>query len=531
LKRQLVLVLLLALAAGEVRSAGPPLVESLDLRGVRAYGRDQVLRIVRVGLHQPLRRTPEAIAATLETRYHDDGYPAATVTARYDENTQRLEVVADEGRIAQVVMEGLSQGAARTALRAAHVDTGIVLRAADVDAAFDRLDAASDGALRRGESRVETTPEGARLVLTPVRSRLRLTPLFGGHDIHPVNPWTRVDGLSVPFGGKVTLFDLSSYDHLEAYAAGFYATSARRLRYAVGVARPFGPDRLLTVGYERHDLTDTDDLYRSFDLAGAAGTAIYFEAFANYFRRRGDEAYLFLRPSPWAQVGLAFRNDRYASLPVATGSTDPNEPVAPGAMRSLIATLRLDPGGVLRDRGDETPSHLQRSLYGTRDAPQPVRLEVSLETSDPGVFGGDFDFRRLVVHAAGHSAFGSRVTVDMRGFLGLSGGTLPPQKRFVLGGVGSLRGYPDRTVSGDRFEQVTTEVRLDTGRWLPRLAAFYDGGEVWNDGDGGGWKSSVGLGAQWPKASLLFVRVDVARPLGDPTLSGLRTLVRLQIPF
>ncbi len=398
-------------------------------------------------------------------------------------------------------------------------------------AAFDRLDSASDGALRPGESRVEETPEGARLILTPSRSRLRVSPLFGGRDIHPVYPWTRVDGLSVPLGGKLTLFDLSSYNHLEAYAVGFYATSAETLRYALGVSRPFGPDRLLTVGYERHDLTDTDDLYRSFDLSGAPGTAIYFEAFANYFRRRGDEAYLFLRPWSWAQVGVSFRSDRYESLSVSTGSTDPNDPIAAGEMRSLVATLRLDPGGVLRDRADEMSSHLQRSLHGTRETPQPVRLEVSLEASGPHVLGGDFDFKRLLADVRGHAALGPRAAVDARGLLGLSGGTLPPQKRFVLGGVGTLRGYPDRSFAGDRFGQLTAELRLDTGRWLPRLIAFYDGGEAWNDGRGEGWKSSAGFGAQWPAAAPLFVRVDIARPLGDSSRSAFRSLVRLQIPF
>jgi Omp85 superfamily domain len=531
LERPLALALLLALTAGAARSSGSPVVEGLDLPGVRAYDADQVLRIVRVHLHQALRRPPEAIAATLETRYHDDGYPAASVAARYDETTRHLVLEAAEGRLAEVAFEGLSPGAARTALRAAAMETGRVLRDDDVVAAFDRLEAASDGALRPGESRVEETPEGARVVLTPLRSRWRLSPLFGGRDVHPVYPWNRVDGLSVPFGGKLTVFDLSSYDHLEVYAVGFYATSARALRYALGAARPFGPRRLLTVGYERHDLTDSDDLYRSFDLTGAPGTAIYFEAFADYFRRRGDEAYAFLHPTPWAQIGVTFRNDRYESLAVATGSRDPNGSIAAGTMRSLVTTLRLDPGGVFQQRADEASSHLQRSLYGTREAPRPVRLEASLEASGPGVLGGDFDFRRLLADVRGHAGLGSRAAVDVRGFVGVSRGTLPPQKRFELGGVGTLRGYPDRTFSGDGLGQVTTELRLDTGRRLPRLIAFYDGGEVWNDAHGGGWKSSAGIGAQWPAASPLFLRVDVARPLGDPGRSAFRGLVRLQIPF
>jgi Omp85 superfamily domain len=532
LSRKIGLALSLAAALAEAAPAADgQRVESIELRGVHAYGEERVQRIVRVRPHEPLRRSPEAIAATLETRYHDDGYPAATVTARYDADSGRLVLVADEGRLAEVAFEGLSPRAARNAGRAVHLDTGKVLREDDILEAFDRLESASDGALRFGESRVEETPDGARLVLAPRRSRLRLSPLFGGQDLHPVYPWNRVDGLSIPFGGELTVFDLASFNHLEVYGVGFYATSADTVRYVLGADRPVGPNRLVTVGYEHHDLTDTDDLYRSFDLSGAGGTAIYFEKFANYFRRRGDEAYLFLRASSWGQIGMTFRSDRYDSLPVTTGSSDPNEPVTQGQMRSLVATLRIDPGGLLLDRSSERSSHLRRSLYGTREAPSQVRLEASLEMAGPGVFGGDFDFRRLVAGLRGRVALGSRAAIDARGVLGLSGGTLPVQKRFVLGGVGTLRGYPDRSFSGDRLGQITTELRVDTGRWLPRVIGYYDGGEAWSDGDGEGWKSSAGLGVQWPATTPVFVRIDLARPLGDAGRSDLRSLFRLQIPF
>jgi hypothetical protein len=527
------LALGLAVAAagrGEDRP-GASVVKAVDLEGIHAYQRDQVLRIVRVQPDRPLGRPPEASAQTLETRDHDDGYPAATVAARYDEASGRLSLVAEEGVLAEVVFEGLSSRAAATAARVADLKPGRVLRDIDVIDAFDRLWTASDGALGPGDDRVEAAPDGARLVLAPTTSRLRLSPLFGGNDLHPVYPWTRVDGLTLPLGGDLTVYDLASYDHLRVYAAGFYATSAGKLRYVVGASKPFGPERLVTVGYEHHDLTDTDDLYRSYDLAGAAGTGIYFETFASYFRRQGDEGYLFARVLPWVQAGVSVRSDRYDSLAVTTGSQDANDPITPGEMRSVIVTLSVDPDGAAPSRSDARSFHLQRSLYGARPAPLRIRLGARLEMSGPGVLGGDFDFRRFVADVRGHAPLGSRAALDARGLLGLSSGTLPLQKLFALGGVGTLRGYPNRSFVGDRLGQVTGELRVDPGRWIPRGIAFYDGGEIWSDGAGDGWKSSIGLGLQWPADAPLFVRVDVARPVGDPSLSGVQTLVRLQIPF
>lgn len=519
------LALALTWAPAPDPSPDGPTIDAVELRGVDAYGLDQVLQIVRIRPPQALRRSPEAVASTLETRYHDDGYPAAAVAGSYDPASRHLVLTATEGRLAETVFEGLSPRAAARATEVVALAPGRVLRDEDIRAAFDRLETASDGALRYGESRVEATTPGARLVLTPARSRARLTPLFGGGDLHPVYPWTRVDGLTLPLGGELTLFDLARYDHLRVYAAGFYATSAEKLRYVAGATRPFGP---VSVGYEHHDLTDTDDLHRSFDLAGAGGTAIYFEAFANYFRRRGDEAYVFLRLSGSAQVGVAFRSDRYDSLSVTTGSSDPNPAITPGEMRSFVATVRLGPGGLFPDGDAERRSLLQRSLYGTRErVRRHVRGEATFETTP----GGDFDFRRFVGNVRGYLGLGPRGALDARILAGLSGGTLPIQKRFVLGGVGSLRGYPDRTFTGDRMVQATLEARADPGRRLPRLIAFYDGGRVWDPGAAADWKSSVGLGVQWPASGAFFLRADFARPVGEAGETGVRSLFRLQIPF
>lgn len=523
------LALTLTCALAAVPASDGPTVDGIELRGVEAYGLEQVLRIVRIRPPQALRRSPEAIASTLATRYHDDGYPAASVNASYDPDSRRLILTAREGRLAQVVCEGLSARAAQQAVRAIDLAPGRVVRDVDIVDAFDRLEAASGGALRHGESRVETTPEGVRLVLSPTRSRARLVPLLGGRDLRPVYPWTRVDGLNIPLGGELTLFDLARYEHLRVYAAAFYGTSSEKARYVAGATRPVGP---VTLGYEHHDLTDTDDLYRSFDIGGARGAAVYFEAFANYFRRRGDEAYVFLRISSSTHVGVAYRSDRYDSLPVTTGSSDLNLPVTPGEMRSLLATVRFDPAGLFVDGDDERRSYLQRSVYGTREPPRRhVRGEATFETASPGSLGGDFDFRRFTGNVRGHMGLGARAAVDLRALLGLSGGTLPIQKLFVLGGVGTLRGYPDRSFSGDGMAQVTTEARFDTGRWLPRLIAFYDGGEAWTSGAGTGWKSSAGFGAQWPPSGALFLRADFAYPVGEAGDAKLRSLFRLQIPF
>jgi hypothetical protein len=333
-------------------------------------------------------------------------------------------------------------------------------------------------------------------------------------------------------GGDLALFDLGAYNHARAYAVASYGFASGTVRYALGALRPLGGGGRTTVGYEFHDLTATDDLHRAQGLDEAPGSVIAFERSADYFRRLGHEAYLFVRLADRLQVGLAWRSDRYGSLAVETGSSDPNPPVAEGLMRSAIASARFSTGRVFPDREDERRSFLQRDLFNAfREPPPGLRGEATFEWASPGTLGGDFAFRRLLVSLRGRAG-GSRLSVDARGILGFTWGDPPEQKRLSLGGFGRLRGYPFAALPGADVALGTVECRLDAARALPRLIAFYDGGIAWGTGaTDGAFKHSLGVGLKWPAEAPFFVRVDFARALGDPSVRGARTLARLQLPF
>lgn len=534
---RLLVVLLLALAPAEMFAADPvaaPVVQAVEITGVAAYRRNEVLHIVRLREGGALRRDPATVAQSLETRYHDDGYPAARATASYDAARQTLILEVDEGRLAATVIEGLPDRATARALQAAQLRPGAVLRRQDIAAAFDRIEAASGGALREGEYRLEAAPDGVRLLLRPERSRIRLTPLIGAGDLRTSRRYNRVDGLNLALGVQVIVLDAAAYNHFRAYAIGDYGWGSAKLRHAVGASRPLGTAGRLTLGYEHHDLTDTDDLFRASGLEEARGTAIVLQQYTDYFRRRGGEAYIFARVTRHAQVGVAGRSDDYRSLPVATDSDRPNPPVPEGHMRSLVATARFSSAEDLYPtKVSERASFLQRSLYGlSREPPHAFRAEATLETASPDTLGGDFDFRRLIANLRGHVALSRRTALDSRVILGLSSGAVPLPKRFSLGGVGTLRGYPTKAFPGENIAVATAEWRFDPGRLLPRLAVFYDGGVAWTRGHGGqGWKSAFGAGLKWPASASLFLRVDLARAVGDPAETRVRALVRLQVPF
>jgi len=529
--------LILVLLAGRVSAQEPepesPRLVAIDAPGAMAFTAQQIRNILRLKLDAPLFRDPTAIARSLEIRYQDEGYPAARVSGAFDPATGTLTLSVDEGRLLEVTVKGLEGGAAAQAVRAAGLQPGGVLRSADIDVAFGRLEEASAGALTPGSYALERDAEGGvRLSLEPmIERRVKVSPRFSLN--RASGRINRVDGFAFPIGAEITIRDRRAYNHTVAYGVPAYGWSSHDWRYAVGVSRPFGPGGPVTLGYEYHDMTDSDDLFRLVGVDEARGASVSTEIGREFFKRQGHEAYAFARLSKKAQLGVTFRSDDYTSLPVTNGSSEANPEIDAGLSRSLIGTLRFSSAGPLFERrSTERHSLLQRSLYGLfHEVPRQLRSEATFEWASADTLGGDFSFRRLLVNTRYHLPLGPRHDIEARLLLGVAGGETPRQKRLALGGTGTLRGYAFKAFTGDSMALTTLEYSVKPGRQIPRLSAFYDGGQMWRNAPDERWKSDVGIGLRWPPNSDLFVRVDFARAVFDKDETRIRTLGRLQIPF
>jgi hypothetical protein len=351
--------------------------------------------------------------------------------------------------------------------------------------------------------------------------------------------YNRVDGLNPGLRTSFVLTDPASYDDLGIYAQASYALAAEKPRFALGSRRSFAHERF-TVGYEFHDLTDNDDNFRGSPLHGAETPALFFSSFQDYFRRRGHEAYSFVRLNRAAQFGITWRLDDYGSLPLTTdgnlvfsATPRPNPSVDEGRMRSWIATARWTSAGDLFGSVEsERESYLLRSLYGTALAgPQALRAEATFETASTG--GGDFEFQRLIADVRGHRRLGGSA-VALRLLLGLTGGAPPLQKRFALGGRGTLRGYSVKEFPGENMAVANLEWEAKPASFpRPGLTLFYDGGRTWGGLETSeGWKSGAGVAFEWALSGFNLLRIDVGTRLG-PTDGHhrLTVLARLRMPF
>ena len=518
-------------------------VRDITVQGSQAYDRAAVQKIIRLKPGDRMWRDAAAVAQSLETRYHVQGFPAARVTGSYDPATGVLDLGVDEGRLLAVHVDGLHGAAARHALEVMGLETGKTLRDRDVTKALHRLEKASDGSIEVDPEKaytVERLPEGGELTvhLRPVRGQVgfRIGSSGAGDYLN------RVDGLTPWAGVEGTLNDLGSFNHLHAYGRIGYGFASKDTRFVVGALRPFGPERLVTLGYEFHDLADSDDLFRLIGFEETPSWIITSEQVKDYYRRRGHEAYGFLRLGHRAQLGLTWRSDELSSLAVNSDgillldrTPFPNQQIDDGTLRSGIVTLRWanrpDLFGDSRRR--EREAFLVRNLYDTRMEPgQDARVDMSLEWADPDTLGGDFSFHRFIGNARVSRDLTPTHSLRARVLLGFAGGDVPLPRRFFLGGMGTLRGRENKVFGGDNAALASLEWAVRLPSPFPGLVAFYDGGSAWDQGADRAWKSDLGAGIEWPAGRGFFLRADVGFPLQrEEWEPAARFTWRLRLPF
>jgi hypothetical protein len=527
-------------AAPAAAAEEPPVIREIVLEGVTGFERPAILKGARLKEGQRLRRDLDEIAAAVRAFYDGHCYMAVQATAAFDPALGRLTLAVDEGRLAEVVIEGIEGAAAEQARELLDLPPGRPLREKDLRAAIERLERGSGGAFRtRREGRgyvVERTPDGVRLRLQLESSPARLALRPKGPDLAPF--YNRVEGFAPGLAVDATLFDRTSFHHTNVYGRVSYGFASEAARYALGVRRPFGPGEGLVLGYEYHDLTDTDDVFRRDSVEEPRrGRSWHFSILEDYYRRRGHEAYAFLRLSPRLHVGLTGRLDDFESLPVEADDRiflvrrepRPNPPVDEGRIRSLILTGRWAASDALyADSASERDSYLVRNPFGgPYERTQRTRLDATVEAAS-----GDVSFRRAIVHLRGTRDLSPRVALDVRGLAGFTSGDPPPQRRFALGGAGTLRGYALKEFPGDHIALGSVELSYQTLSRLPTLRAFYDAGAAWGGAPGRGFRHDAGVGLEWPGGGRGYLRADLAfalRPSPGQDRARLHALVR--VPF
>ena len=556
-----------AAAAAQDPPAAPqppaPDVRSITITGAKELSPAVVRAEAGVREGAPLGATTDDIARRIRRAYRDEGYTFATATVEFDADTGALTIAIDEGRIDGVSFEGVESRLARMFADEFALRAGDVFNSRRARHALDVLLAQTRGAVRAsriysdtptdtGELRRRGTFDivdrgGQRILLVGLREQagqFRLVPDFGERE----DWFSSVDGANPSLGMGIAVFDRDRFNH--AFIAGHlsYKFAAERAGYALGFERPlFGMPKLY-VGAELHDLTATDDHWQVSSSEASEAAVFVRRSFRDYYRRKGAQVNATLRLHPQLEALFAWRGEQHDPLSVRTDFSvwrddeafPLNRPAAPGRLNSIVVGASFDGRGFDRESLEATyRRHQLETPFGERlnglddgSKPDPVwRVDWTSEISDPGAFGGDFDFRRHIVTARGRAAITEHEVVAARAIGGWSNGVLPPQRQFSIGGIGSVHGYDFKAQTGDTLALLNVEYEVGWRGGL-KAVAFFDAGRVTSrptlttpSPADAGWLKGVGFGV-----GIADIRVDFGYRTDDIP-GSLQVLLRLGRSF
>jgi hypothetical protein len=286
------------------------------------------------------------------------------------------------------------------------------------------------------------------------------------------------------------------------------------------IVQPFHPrDRVLLKlsGYAQTSHTDQTGIGTDENTLAA----LFLKAdYRDYYRREGGFGSLIGYGWSWLRLEGGYRVDDYFSMKANAKWTLPrgdlaeNPPVDEGTMRSVFGRLTL---------GDE--------LH---------HVDMAYERCGETIVGGSFEFEQLTAQFRTRLRMAPRRYLDLRVKGGSNfRGELPQQKHYIVGGLGTVRGYdyqsllvldPDvergeedhKPLGGERILLANLEYVFGIGRKVDMVVLF-DAGTAWEtrtqDVSIRDMKSSTGLGIQFGDGKLRF---NVAQKLEgggfDPVL-------------
>ena len=516
-----VLAVCSAAAAGspQDRAAPPPqpVLRELRLDGATIFTRDDVLWLLKLREGSPLPEVPAAIAKSLAERYDRDGYSEARVTAEFNETAGRLTLTVDEARIDDIEIVGASAREAARFRRILGIKPGDIYNRRAVGRATAQLIAESRGALSIGKPRPGQPgapgPESGRddvvldrrgpknVLVVPLRWRHLRTDLTTGSGREDL--FSPPDGFAPAIGYSTTIFDHSSFNHtfIDGYVS--YKFGRDEPGFSAGVERPVfrGPARLY-LGAEAHDVTTSDDLWRLTSFEQTLVSVGFKNSFRDYYRRRGAQLFGVLRAGDHSEFSAQARWDRHEPLDNATNYSffrdeavwRPALPVRDRRLNALVLGYTFDTGPLSAAGSRATyQRHLKDNLYGSPRTRRPgARIEWTSEIAGRAL-DGDATFERHILHARGHVPV-SRTLLSARGLFGFSNGTLPVERQFAIGGIGSVRGYGFKESGGGTGMAL---LNVEYSVHLSGRQDSYGGVSAFGFFDAGRVTTSLRKGAEW----------------------------------
>ncbi len=298
-------------------------------------------------------------------------------------------------------------------------------------------------------------------------------------------------------------------DNSKLFAQFGYGFGNKQLYYRVGGNRIWGKHNNwnlgLTAQFQRATATIAPDLYAGYNETGALFLRLFgVPDHQDYYLRKGAEIALHgqLNRSIYSSVSLVW--ETHDSLQKTTDWHFLNWRSSSKVRENLVITP-CD----IRSINFRVDTNNRNNYLGWHN--------TFLVEHSNRVFGSDFDWTRFQTHLRNAYPFGNnqlRTRLVLSSVAGkpaedyIGTALLPIQRQFIVGGIGTLNGYPLYAFAGDEGYLFNIELLLGLPsininnfnilkNW--HLVLLYDQAQVWNELDSG-WKfkpkTSAGIGLQ-----------------------------------
>ncbi len=304
---------------------------------------------------------------------------------------------------------------------------------------------------------------------------------------HPVEPdgrlsYNRVDGfapyLSVSYHDPDSLLPT-------ARAEFGYAFASKRARFSLSAEQLILRQKALSVGAEYYRKLGTDDDWLLPDWENSVYAFMATEDFKDFYEAQGGTGFARITPVKALTFEARYRNEQTKWLHAHPNlwSVFGGEKQFPDNFASVPFPFR-DSGMAQIDTGSNVT--LSTSLtYDTRHADSLFSLSAwnasaSLEWSSTGL-KSDYNYRRYVLDIRRYQYIHKYSMLLLRAMIGSSDGYLPMNRRFFLGGPGSLYGYERKELMGTRFWMINAEYRFQIPKTEVAFGPFWDIAQVANN--------------------------------------------------
>ena len=327
--------------------------------------------------------------------------------------------------------------------------------------------------------------------------------------------YNRVEGFFFGFGVPKEFKDSYGMDsRLTFYGFWGYGLSNDKSSYKAGLTRKFFGRNSFELGVEVFDLTYSEDLWVIPRNENSLTALLFHEDYLDYYRKNGSSVYGIQNIGRFLKIEGGYVEEKHVDMSVEKDWSlfrqsvefRENPPVMEGTFKNTYLVVQTGNSRSLRNWDAELQAEWNSSLFDD-EMPSYERYLISLSRYQP---------------------LGRNDDLNIRLRYGTTNGSVPVQKKFDLGGIGTLRGYEYKEFqNGDKMALINVEYTtdgkdIDGLELLPiidnyLIAFFMDAGVVWSDRRDlpglSDFNRNIGVGIGSKDGGF---RVNLAKPLDGP---------------